>query len=202
MANERSAARSTARPSVQAPPPTFDWSSIGPFTCRAVPVSVSGTPAVAMPVGRDNARTPIVTHVERRSSARRTVLEGSRRSPDFVVSTISLALPEAGTVRASFVPGAWNSFDIRVAGSTTGPQRWCGDHLSSGSGTETRYGIGVPPLKTSSTSAVRPPEDEKKNVVATLPSNIKTCRFVAATALSPTSDSASTPPYTWLRVSA
>ncbi len=124
MANERSAARSTAPPSVQEPPPTFDWSSIGPFTWRAVPVSVSGAPAAAMPAGRDNERTPIVTHVERRSSARRTVLEGSRRSPEVVVSTISLALPEAGTVRTSFVPGAPSTFDSFVAGNTTGPQRW------------------------------------------------------------------------------
>ena len=170
MANERSAARSTARPSVQAPPPTFDWSSIGPFTCLAVPVSVSGKPAVAMPAGRVRARTPIVIHVERRSSERRTVVDDSRRSPVFVVRTISFALPDAGTVRASHVPGARNSFESRVAGSTTGPQRWCGDHLSSGSGTETRYGMGVPPPKTSSTLAVRPPEDEKKNVFATLPS--------------------------------
>ena len=129
-----------------------------------------------MPAGRDSESTPIVTQVERRSSARRTVLDGTRRSPDFVVKTISFALPETGTVRMSFVPGAPNSFATRVAGSTTGPQRWCGDHLSSGSGTETRYGIGVPPLKTSSTSAVRPPDDEKKNVVATFPSNIKTWR--------------------------
>ena len=56
-------------------------------------------------------------------------------------------------------------------------------------------------MNTSSTSAVRPPDEEKKNVVATLPSNISTWRDVAATALSPTSDSASIPPYTWLRMS-
>ena len=154
-----------------------------------------------MPAGRDSDNTPIVTHVERRSSARRNVLDGTRRSPVLVWTTISLALPETGTVRRSTADGTPSSLATFGAASTTGPHRWCGESLSSGSGTDTRYGIGVPPMNTSSTSAVRPPDEEKKNVVATLPSNISTWRDVAATALSPTSDSASMPPYTWLRVS-
>ena len=96
IAKERSASRSTALPSDQGRPPTFDWSSIGPFTWRAVPLSVSGNPAAAIPAGRDSDNTPIVTHVERRSSARRNVLDGTRRSPVLVWTTISLALPRDG----------------------------------------------------------------------------------------------------------
>ena len=52
----------------------------------------------------------------------------------------------------------------------TGPHVWYGDAVSYGSGTETRYGVGFAPLKTSVIAAVRPPELEKKNVCATLPS--------------------------------
>ena len=53
----------------------------------------------------------------------------------------------------------------------------------------------------SSTFAVRPPEEAKKNVVATRPWYVSTWFAVAATAASVAGDSASTPPYIWLRVS-
>ena len=81
-ANERSAASSIERPPPHGWPADFSSDGlIGPFTARAVPVSVTGDPAAAMPAGRDSDSTPIVTHVERRSSARRNVLDGTRRSP-------------------------------------------------------------------------------------------------------------------------
>ena len=49
-----------------------------------------------------------------------------------------------------------------------GPQLWYGDAVSYGSATETRYGTGDP-FHTSVFAAVRPPDVEKKYVVATLP---------------------------------
>ena len=53
----------------------------------------------------------------------------------------------------------------------------------------------------SSTFAVRPPDDAKKNVVATLPLYVSTWFAVATTAASVLGVSAATPPYIWLRVS-
>ncbi len=84
---------------------------------------MTGDPAAAMPAGRDSESTPIVTHVERRSSARLNVLDGTRRSPVLVWTTISFALPEAGTARTSIAAGAPSSFASFGAGSTTGPHR-------------------------------------------------------------------------------
>ena len=55
-----------------------------------------------------------------------------------------------------------------LASSAIGPKLWCGEASSYGSATETRYGIARPVA--SSALSVRPPEVEKKYVVATLPS--------------------------------
>ena len=57
----------------------------------------------------------------------------------------------------------------RAAETTNGPQRWCGEITSYGSLTETRYGTADALGKTSCAEAVRPPELEKKYVVATCP---------------------------------
>src|SRR5690349_50313 len=81
----------------------------------------------------------------------------------------------------------------------TGPHVWCGEIESYGSGTDTRYGTGAP--QTSSADAVRPPDVEKKNVLATWPSYSTTWPAVASTAAVVEGFSCSTPRYTWLRVS-
>ena len=53
--------------------------------------------------------------------------------------------------------------------TTNGPQRWCGEIVSNGSGTDTRYGVGGELGQTSGADAVRPPELEKKYVFAIRP---------------------------------
>ena len=55
-----------------------------------------------------------------------------------------------------------------VGAERDGPQSWYGEIESYGSGTDTRYGTGAE-FQTSSIAAVRPPEVEKKYVIATLP---------------------------------
>ena len=67
-------------------------------------------------------------------------------------------------VRTGPVP---NSLPRPVAVNVRGTQRWYTAIASPGSSTATRYGTGGP-LQMSSTLAVRPPEDEKKNAVMTL----------------------------------
>ena len=62
---------------------------------------------------------------------------------------------------APFEPSAWESLAKRAVDKGL---IW----ISYNQSTETRYGIGDP-LQMSSTFAVRPPEEAKKNVVATRP---------------------------------
>ena len=62
-----------------------------------------------------------------------------------------------------------------------GPQSWYGEIESYGSGTETRYGTGAE-FHTSSIAAVRPPDVEKKYVIAALPPYVSTLPDVASTA--------------------
>jgi hypothetical protein len=89
----------------------------------------------------------------------------------FVPTTLStLTRPDEfssgcrSTTRCPFIFKTLASF---VPVKTSGPQSWCGE-IESRSATETRYGTGSP--QTSSADAVRPPEEEKKNVFATAPS--------------------------------
>ena len=114
-----------------------------------------------MPAGRDSESTPMVTQVERRSSARRNVLDGTRRSPVLVWTTISFALPRPEPCARRSRPGAGRASPPSAPAARPAPAVMR-ETLSSGSGTEMRYGIGVPPMKTSSTSAVRPPDDEEE----------------------------------------
>ena len=81
----------------------------------------------------------------------------------------------------------------------TGPQLWYGEIVSNGSGTDTRYGTGVPTQ--SAADSVTPPDVDEKNVVAILPSYMSTCALVASTAAVVAGSSCETPRYTWLRVS-
>ena len=45
--------------------------------------------------------------------------------------------------------------------NANGPQSWCGEYVSYGSGTERRYGIGAALGHASCTASVRPPELEE-----------------------------------------
>ena len=81
-------------------------------------------------------------------------LDASRRADG--QATVGSAAPRRRALRRS-----------RGAETTKGPQRWCGEIVSYGSGTETRYGVGGELGQTSGADAVRPPELEKKYVVAT-----------------------------------
>jgi hypothetical protein len=65
-------------------------------------------------------------------------------------------------------PDTFSAFASLSAVNVRGPQLWYGEAVSYGSDTETRYGIGAP-FQMSALAAVRPPDDEKKYVVAILP---------------------------------
>jgi hypothetical protein len=82
-------------------------------------------------------------------------------------------------------PGCTPSRRANLAASNVyGPQLWCGEIESYGSGTERRYGMLPAFGQTSWMSAVRPPELEKKNVVATRPCQVRTLPAVRLTAKS------------------
>ena len=158
-------------------------------------------PAATTPLGRDSESTPIfVSQVERSPSARRTSPEATVTSPLLPVRTNARAWPPPTGFRP-VTAGIASSLLAVAAGTGTGPHVWYGAYVSYGSLTATRYGIGFADEKTSVTAAVRPPELEKKNVCATLPSKRSTWRFVPSTAWSPVGVSAEIPPYTWSRVS-
>ena len=134
------------------------------------PLSVTAVPAGTMPPGRDSESTPIfVSQVERSPSARRTSPEATVTSPLRPVTTNARAWA-APTGFRPVTAGIASSLLAVAAGTGTGPQVWYGENVSYGSLTATRYGIGFALAKTSVTAAVRPPELEKKNVCATLPS--------------------------------
>ena len=69
--------------------------------------------------------------------------------------------------RSASGAGSFSCLATFAASKSTGPQSWYGDAVSYGSATETRYGTPVPVA--SAAEAVRPPEVEKKSVLATLP---------------------------------
>jgi hypothetical protein len=68
------------------------------------------------------------------------------------------------------LPRTWRTRLRRDAGTTYGPHRWYGEIVSYGSLTDTRYGAPGELGQTSDAAEVRPPELEKKYVVATRPS--------------------------------
>ncbi len=148
--------------------------------------------------------TPTRNHVERSPSFVRTTSPGTTTSPFVLVRMRSSTRSEGLSVTrtSSSLPGTLNVEVSFAAVNANGPQVWCGEAVSYGSGTPTRYGTASPRAQTSSIDAVRPPDVEKKNVVATLPSNSSTWPAVASTAAFVVGFSAATPPYTWLRVSA
>ena len=76
---------------------------------------------------------------------------------------------------------------------TTGPQMWCGEIESYGSGTPVRYGVRLDPTQTSSTEAVRPPEVEWKYAITRRPPYMSTSPAVSSTAAFVESSSSSTP---------
>src|SRR3954463_16560339 len=62
-------------------------------------------------------------------------------------------------------PGSFSAWTTVFPVTGTGPQSWYGETVSYGSGTETRYGIGLP-IQFAADS-VCPPEVDEKYVVAT-----------------------------------
>ena len=71
-------------------------------------------------------------------------------------------------VTSATVPTTWRALASVWAVTGTGPQSWKGEITSYGSGTDTRYGVGLPP-QASALELVSPPEVEEKTVVATAP---------------------------------
>ena len=114
----------------------------------------------ALGTGAVSESMPSENHVERRPIA---------ASRDFAeietvagtVTKLSFATRPAafGTVVASVIgESIFSAFAIACAVSGTGPQSWYGEIVSYGSGTETRYGSGVPIQ--SRLDSVRPPDVE------------------------------------------
>ena len=112
-----------------------------------------------------------MNHVERSPSERRAASPVIVRMPFEPTIVTERTRPDgAAFVRtSSSVPRAWSRRSSSLALYRSGPQLWYGESVSYGSGTETRYGRPFEP-QTSWTLAVRPPEVEKKNVCARLPS--------------------------------
>src|SRR5205814_2230695 len=80
--------------------------------------------------------------------------DSARWLPSRCTSTDSTALPRPRAAAR------------RVEEKLYGPQSWCGEYVSYGSGTERRYGIGADPCHASCTASVRPPELESPGVRA------------------------------------
>jgi hypothetical protein len=78
--------------------------------------------------------------------------------------------------------------------SLVGLQRCFGDTSSYGSATDFSHGFGSVPRLVFSTSSVRPPEVEKKNVTTGSPSYVTTWPRVSVTAWFVDGVSAATPP--------
>ena len=108
--------------------------------------------------------------MERRPSFVRTSSPRTSVSPASVTTVTRSTRCDAFTVvrTSSIVPFTPSFFASAGPVNATGPQLWCGEALSYGSATETRYGTGSPD-HVSAALAVRPPLVEKKNVWATLP---------------------------------
>src|SRR5581483_1646624 len=141
---------------------------------------------------------PTLNHVERRWSSRIT----SR--PDSVTPPISRLITRCERLRSTWI--APNGTPRRAASicgeSENGPHACTGESASYGSGTDRRYGTSPSLGHTSRTSAVRPPEVEKKYVVATCPPYMRIFPSVCVAAYRVPGVSAPIPPYTWLRSSA
>ena len=121
-----------------------------------VPPKTTGAPGEA----GASETTLTVNQVERRPRAERTFADSMVDSPSAPIAVTDATRPEAfGVVcTSSSRPGLFSAFATFAAGSAIGPQSWYGEIESYGSGTETRYGIGVP--HASSAASVRPPEVE------------------------------------------
>jgi hypothetical protein len=102
-----------------------------------------------------------VTHVERSPRAVRRSETGTASDPAVVCTLSERSLPDGvATPVASMTRAPTSSFDCSVrAPNGSGPQLWCGDSLSHGSGRDTRYGTLNP--NTSAALAVLPPDVEK-----------------------------------------
>src|SRR3954447_7999199 len=101
-----------------------------------------------------------------------------RRDPIWTADTC----PDGARTTFTAPAGTPSFRAIRVTSIETGPHWWWGERTSYGSSTARRYGMLPRAGHTSRTSAVRPPEVEKKKVVATCPLYVSTWFAVRATA--------------------
>src|SRR5207247_9591698 len=131
-------------------------------------------------------------HVESSPSLRRKRSPPIRRAP----TCTDVTRPNVDRTTRTLPGGRPSRRATRFASSAIGPHRWCGERTSNGSSTERRYGTSPKAGHTSRTSAVRPPDVEKKNVVATRPFHISTLFAVCSTARSVRRVSYAIPPYT------
>src|SRR5690349_13857753 len=112
----------------------------------------------------------MVNHVDRTPSRVRTLVPGISTVPcDPMTVSVFTRPDELSCACASMTrPFIFRRFASVAPVKATGPHVWCGEIESYGSATDTRYGTGLP--QTSSADAVRPPDVEKKKVLATCPS--------------------------------
>src|SRR5512133_2882173 len=138
---------------------------------RAIPSIITRVPYVTGACGLPSERTPTRNQVESSPSARRKSQPFIVDSPCAPTPVIVSTRPEgpSSSVTSESAPRTPSIRRRRWAETTNGPQRWCGEIVSYGSLTETRYGVAGELGNTSGADAVRPPELEKKYVVATFP---------------------------------
>jgi hypothetical protein len=186
-------------------PARFRWSIAEPaLRVRAASVTLWPFWIVVAPVRR---RTPIVNQLERSPSLERKVAPVKSTGPGLTCTSATrldelrevLRSLRAPSPRARRIAGPRQTQSrpafAQSSSASVGPQRWCGEIESKGSGTLFRYGNkvwGEP--HSSETEAVLPPEVEKKNVEATPEPEVSTSPAVPATASFVDDVSASTPP--------